>query len=583
MTNKTRLACSSGSSTPETTSTLTRIALILNTVKHLKSRQIAGQVIKRVRGCFEDPERLLRQRVPPTASCHWPLGIDVLPPGMQENAAQDILSRRMSFLNRTEQIGWMPNWQSESPPKLWQYNLHYFEWLWALQYDDARAVVHDWIENHKPAKRQQGWEPYPTSLRLMNLCGVFFAKYRTETEKDATFRDQLWKSLYLQSEWLMRHLETHLLANHYLENGAALAFVGSCFDGPTAERWLSKGTDVLASEIPAQILSDGMHFELSPMYHGRALYVLAILQATSDPRITKLVSKPIERMCRALDLACHPDGHISLMSDSAFGIYNDPEQLITYCRTLGANTQAKTSGAFELPEAGYYGWRDQCGNYLICDAGPIGPDYQPAHAHADMFTYELSLNNSRVIVDTGVHDYENTQLRRYSRSTAAHNTVEINEADQCEMWGVFRVARRGYPTAISWDPTRSGFSLSGSHTGYKRLAGRPQHKREIKWDAKGTVLSVCDRITAMKSVRSVSRIHLHPDCSIKKQTDLAIRIEHPTGEFEIRTQNSSRLSVTSGWYFPEFGKKIKNTVVAVRSEGSDTEINYDVRPVPVDA
>ncbi|MDP6244973.1 MAG: hypothetical protein QF462_16865, partial [Myxococcota bacterium] len=77
-----------------------------------------------------------------------------------------------------------------------------------------------------------------------------FGKFRRETEEDTDFLRQLWRSLFLQAQWLSRHLETHLLGNHLLENGAALAFVGSCFSGKAGQRWLSKGLEILSAEVP---------------------------------------------------------------------------------------------------------------------------------------------------------------------------------------------------------------------------------------------------------------------------------------------------------------------------------------------
>ena len=571
-----------------------------------------AQVMNRVRGRVENPARLLQKRVPDVGTCRWPLEIDILPPGMQLNLAADILAGQMTFLNRTEQVGFPLDWRSDHLPKLWLYNLHYFEWLWALEFVDAKAAMLDWIETHPPAKGQQGWEPYPSSLRLMNICGVFWGKFKREVDVDAEFESKLWKSIYLQTEWLMSHLETHLLANHYLENAAALAFAGSCFDGDAAERWLNKGIKILESEIPEQILPDGMHFELSPMYHSRMLYVLAILHATENPRITELVSKPIQRMTRAMRHLCHPDGQIALFNDSAFGIYNEPGQLLRYCedelrtevgrRRAEAGEQVSESGveatalqsavrnpnneqqatnnlSFSLPDAGYYGWSDQSGSYLIVDAGKVGPDYQPGHAHADLFSYELSLNGCRVIVDAGVHDYEYSELRRYSRSTAAHNTVEINGQDQSEVWGTFRVARRGIPKDIVWNSAEAGFKLSGSHNGYERLSGKPKHTRSVEWDGELAALSVCDRVKSGQTVRAISRIHLHPDCAIKEQGNQLFRIEYPAGTFEIKLQGSCSISIENSWYFPEFGKKIKNTVIELRAEGSDCEITYEVRSV----
>ena len=36
----------------------------------------------------------------------------------------------------------------------------------------------DWIERHRLASGQTGWEPYPTSLRLVNWCAFFFGEHR---------------------------------------------------------------------------------------------------------------------------------------------------------------------------------------------------------------------------------------------------------------------------------------------------------------------------------------------------------------------------------------------------------------------
>ena len=43
-----------------------------------------------------------------------------------------------TFLNRTENIDWPFQWDRPDLPKLWLYNLHYFDWLWGLDYEQAR-------------------------------------------------------------------------------------------------------------------------------------------------------------------------------------------------------------------------------------------------------------------------------------------------------------------------------------------------------------------------------------------------------------------------------------------------------------
>jgi len=266
----------------------------------------------------------------------------------------------------------------------------------------------------------------------------------------------------------------------------------------------------------------------------------------------------------------HPDGNIALLNDSAFGIYNKPEELTSYSNKLLGQTVHQTNlvkpGLFALPDAGYYGVHTEDGSYLICDAAPIGPDYIPGHAHSDIFSFELSLRGHRVIVDSGVYDYEISRMRQYCRSTKAHNTVEIAAQDQCEMWSAFRVARRGRPYDVKWLPNKSGFRLSAWHDGYRRLKGSPVHHREFIWNNPGD-FTIKDTISATRTQTVISRLHLHPDCKIDQLKNNTAWITYPAGKFKIAFWGNGRLVIEDSYYCPEFGLKIVNQALAFSLTG----------------
>lgn len=556
------------------------VARYVSTVRHLHGRQIAGQLRNRLRPLFEDVNSWLLSKTPPSfPGYRWNLKGHLLAPGCKNNCEEDILKGYFSFLNNRQHLGWLPSWDCDHLPKLWQYNLHYFEFLWILKYEQAKQLVLDWIFNHQLAPGQVGWQPYPTSLRLINWCSVFFGKYRQEIQADEDFLNKLWASVYIQAEWLWKHLETHLLGNHLFENVAALAFAGSCFPGPAAANWLRVGMSILTREIHAQILEDGMHFELSPMYHCRITYLLAMLYSTGNERIVDLVSKPLKKTIEALGCTTCPDGQIALLNDSAFAIYNGPRQLESYVKELFGGDNRNIQGAagpFSLPEAGYYGYKDGAGTYVICDAGPIGPAYIPGHAHADMFSFELSLNGFRVIVDSGVCDYEPGSMRQYCRSTRAHNTVEIDGQDQCEMWGVFRVGRRGHPKDVNWKAFNDGFHLSGWHDGYKRLKGKPIHRRDFYWFNSGR-LTIKDRITAFCPQNMVSRVHLHPYCKIEHVGNNSVQVAYPVGRFKASFLGKGKLTVDKSLYCPDFGRRFDNDALAYCTSGSNIETSLQIQ------
>ncbi len=201
--------------------------LLFHTLRHLRPRQLAALLVSRARPTTERAGLFFQREVPAAPDCRWEPRSEFLAPGSQINTAGDLLGGNFSFLGRTDAAGWPPQWRIGKVGRLWEYNLHYFDYLWALEFDSAKTVVVDWIANHPLERRAVGWEPYPTSLRLMNWCGVFFARHAERTAADQALRDELWRSIYLQAEWLLRHVETHLMGNHLLDNAFGLGFCGS--------------------------------------------------------------------------------------------------------------------------------------------------------------------------------------------------------------------------------------------------------------------------------------------------------------------------------------------------------------------
>ena len=77
--------------------------------------------------------------------------------------------------------------------------------------------------------------------------------------------------------------EYHLLGNHLFENFKALCFAGLYFKSKESGKWFNKGLRGLKEQVKEQILQDGGHFELSPMYH------CIILEGMLDLKIFLLV------------------------------------------------------------------------------------------------------------------------------------------------------------------------------------------------------------------------------------------------------------------------------------------------------
>lgn len=460
------------------------------------------------------------------------------------------------FLNEAGALRGATDWNSTAKAKLWLYNLHYFDDLNArtasLRSNWHLALMERWIADNPPGAGN-GWEPYPLSLRIVNwvkwaLAGNDLAPAARE-------------SLYLQAEALARKVEWHLLGNHLLANAKGLVFAGLFFSGPAAEALASHGIAIYRDQLDEQVLADGGHFELSPMYHAlllEDLLDLINLDAAYGHRLDPALRRKIEglaaRMLGWLAVMTHPDGEIALFNDAAFAIAGTPGELAAYAARLGiagepgAGIRASDDGLTHLAASGYLRV-EKADAVAFLDCAAIGPDYLPGHAHADTLSFELSLARERVIVNGGTSVYGTGAERQRQRGTAAHSTVSVDSADSSEMWSGFRVARRARVTALSAN-AGAVHEVSASHDGYRRLPGRNMHSRTWRMDDHS--LTIDDQVSGAHR-SAVARFHLAPGASwIAEPGNRAGRIVTATGR-TLSWLASEPAAITSSSWHPEFG------------------------------
>ncbi|MCM0612639.1 alginate lyase family protein [Marinobacter sediminum] len=472
-----------------------------------------------------------------------------------------------------EDIGWDGDVRS----KLWRYNQHYFDDLNAKGAGDRadwhRHLLQRWVLDNPPADGS-GWEPYPTSLRIVNWVKWALAGH--------SLPDECRESLAVQARWLSRRLEIHLLGNHLFANAKALVFAGAFFTGPEAERWLRTGFRILEREVSEQILPDGGHFERSTMYHALALEdmldlmnLLRSLEPAGDLQDERLRTElgrflsdwpaRIQAMIGWLNAVRHPDGGISFFNDAAEGIAPGCESLMAYARRLGFETDTVFGELTHLIQSGYIRManREAC---LFFDAAPVGPDYLPGHAHADTLSLELSLFGQRLFVNSGTSEYGLGQERLRQRSTAAHNTVEVNGTDSSEVWSGFRVARRAYPGKVKVDDSGGCLESRACHDGYHRLASPVSVCRAIALNENR--LEIEDTLEGRFEV-AVCRFYCHPSVRVEKVGQSALALQLPGSQrARVSFEGAASIEVENSTWHPRFGVAEPNQCIAVSFNGS---------------
>lgn len=525
------------------------LARYWHTVRHLKLQQVTGRVVFRLRRPTPDLRPAPPLRVPARA---WNC------PGWRTPSLSD--ASTLTFLNEAATFTPASIWQDDSRGRLWLYNLHYFDDLTANRAELRRAwhegLVTRWIHENPPG-RGAGWEPYPTSLRIVN-----WIKWSLVAAPARPAEDPMRQSLAVQTRWLTQRLEFHILGNHLWANAKALMMAGLYFDGPEAAEWHERGLRMLTSELSEQVLVDGGHFERSPMYHAIILEdILDVLQASEvfpgvvAVDVTSRLRAAASRMLRWLRVMSHPDGEIGFFNDAAFGIAAPYAALAAYARTLDvAVDDAPLKPVEWLRETGYARLSDGRA-VVLCDVALVGPDYQPGHAHADTLSFELSLDGRRVVVNGGTSTYQPGPERTRQRGTGAHSTVEVDGQDSTDVWGGFRVARRARPADVQVIDAGGDVGVEASHDGYRHRGGVIHHRA---WRLSGARLTVTDSLSG-RWQHAVARFLLHPDAASQSPRPIAFS-----------STSAGAIDECDATWHPAFGCTVPTRAVDVRLTGSRT-------------
>jgi uncharacterized heparinase superfamily protein len=271
--------------------------------------------------------------------------------------------------------------------------------------------MESWIDQY-PERPGDAWHPYTLSTRTGNWLAAIAL---SPDALSKVIEESLWRQLL----HLELNVEDDILGNHVVRNARALVLGGVAFN---ATRLLDRGLSLLERELPEQVLSDGGHYERSPVYHLVVLRDLLEVEATVAGSVPTDV---LDRMRRFAAALLRPDGEPALFNDGSLDI------------APRLQLPSPPDGLAVFPETGYAVLRRD-GLWLAFDCGAPAPGYLPAHAHADALSFQLWVDGVPVVIDPGMPTYEAGAERDWFRGTRAHATVAIDDRDQFELWGAFR-------------------------------------------------------------------------------------------------------------------------------------------------
>ncbi|AFM27165.1 heparinase II/III family protein [Desulfomonile tiedjei] len=364
----------------------------------------------------------------------------------KENADQVLRGEIMGF-----HLGYPVDWASNPEGSLeWAHFLHRHHFLRSLVIGCAETgnpaysralenIVKDWIAaNPVPIGSNGGaspaWETLSVAWRLREWLWVAGA-----TDAFHGFRPES-QELILRSVWEhARSLVDHQghSNNWIVVESAALALAGLCFPGfRDARSWWKSGIRRLAIEFVRQFFRDGVHFEISPMYHAICFHALLEVREAAQKageQLPEIFFDPLERCGEYLAGLCRPDFTWPSLNDSgsmdkdytallrkAGDMFSRPD--LQWIGTRGTEGRTPESGLRVFPDAGIAVMRsayEPDAHFAVFRAGPAGA----SHVHEDVLSLEITAWGRPILVDPGITSYGPEALTEHYRSGPAHNAI----------------------------------------------------------------------------------------------------------------------------------------------------------------
>ena len=343
-------------------------------------------------------------------------------------------------------------------------------------------------------------------------------------------------------------------ANNHVIAEAAGQLVACCAFPwfPESERWLGKSARVLERELLRNTFPSGIGRELASDYQ-RFVAELGLLAAVEAEAAGRPLSAAVwQRLCAMIDSAAAlvdqrlrpprqgdgddgravlldapaPDTWASLLAlgEALFGrldwwppVAADAgstiiSRLAGTSRDIQGRPMAKPS---RFADAGITLLRaDRDGIPEIwcrCDGGPHGYLSIAAHAHADALSVELRYGGVEILADPGTYCYHGEPAwRSYFRSTAAHNTLELDGRNQSSDGGPFLWLRHANAREIDVTDTGKVASWTAEHDGYLSLQPPVHHRRSVRLDRASRSIDIVDEIDGGSHDLRLA-FHLGPD------------------------------------------------------------------------
>jgi len=483
----------------------------------------------------------------------------------------------------------------------------------------AEAVATQWESwlEQCPFGVGMNWRsPLELAIRLINWVWAYDL-IRDAGVIDAALRERVLRSVHWHLWDVARNYSRGSSAGNHLIGEAAGVFIGASYFSSfrRSAAWVRNAQALLEREIQRQTFDDGGSQEQALGYHLfiTQFFLLSALvgEQCGTPfseaywtRLAKMIgfvaaiqaggALPLYGDCDdgyVLDLgAARPDGAefarvgAALFADRAKAAGCEAAQWLGLDQVSAPEAARQAFAAFSTDPTRSVAFADT-GLYLLqapldggavsvtFDAGPMGLSPLCGHGHADALAITLRAFGEDVLVDPGTYDYFTyPEWRAYFRSTAAHNTVRVNGADQAEMRGPFLWMNQPRTRLIAAETRGAGGRVAAEHDGYARFG--VTHRRDVSLEADGSRLEIRDEIRGARETDIEWFLHFGERCSVSLEGASDVRIMVAGRAARLHVDDRLQLELRkgteggfAGWISRGYHRRTATTTLVGRMRG----------------
>lgn len=420
------------------------------------------------------------------------------------------------------------------------------------------------------------------SLRILNWTFALYYYKNSKLLTETVFQ-KIIHSIYWQAKHVYENIHFSRIAvrnNHAITETLGIYLFGLLFPFfPESDKWRRRGKKWFQEEIKYQIYPDGTYLQFSMNYHRVVIQLLTWGIRLSQLNDEKLDEVIIARANASLGFLFNcmdkRSGHLpnygandgSLffpLNNNDFRDYRPQLQALSlivkekyfqgdfedHCwyglKNKSENYDLKNEEISSYPDGGYYLLRHQ-NTFTFIRCG----NHKDRPSQADNLHLDLWLNGHNILVDGGSYKYNTDEKTlKYFFGTASHNTVMLDDHDQMKKGRRFIWYYWTQKLKASWKEYEDYYEFAGSISAFRHLSNDIVHNRTVRKYKSNLRWEVTDEILNKQNLSIKQIWHPLPPDSIAltfKSFD-----EH---------DNNIQCKKSTGWYSPNYGKKIENDLV----------------------